>query len=171
MIDAVIDKLTNSVEEVATGRSYDTQITRAKLRDVRSLTGDWRFDWKAELKAHEVYRLTIPHFGPEIEGLISWMRRPGFVQVMLIENHPRNIGRQKKFAGVAGNLMASAAKLSIDLGNEGYIAFDAKTELFEHYQRTLGARRVGRSQRMVILPDVAKELIARYFGENHGPNA
>ena len=125
MLEILIDKLTNSIEEVATGRTWDTDVSRVAQANLKSLGPEWRFNWKTEFKIHELYKLTIPNRGPEIEGLISLTRMTGFVQVMLIENHPRNVGRKKKFVGVAGNLMAYAAKLSFELGNEGYIAFDA----------------------------------------------
>lgn len=171
MIDVLIDKLTNSIEEVATGLSFDTQITIAKSRDIRSLDQSWRFDWRVELKQREVFKLTIPDVGPAVQGLISLSREEGFIQVILIESHPENVGQTKKFAGVAGNLMAYAAKLSIEIGNEGYVAFDAKTELFAHYARTLGARRIGNSQRMVIHPATSAKLVERYFGEDHEPDA
>ena len=164
MIDVLIDKLTNSVEEVATGLSFDTRIAKAQLRDIRSLDNSWRFDWKLELKQHEVFKLTIPDVGSDVQGLISLRLEDGFIQVVLIESHPANVGRTKRFAGVAGNLMAFAAKRSIDVGNDGFIAFDAKSELIDHYSKTLGARRVGTSQRMVVYPAQAAKLVEHYFG-------
>ena len=51
------------------------------------------------------------------------------------------------------------------------LAFDAKTALFKHYEQSLGARRLGKGQRMVIEPEAAEILIARYFGGEHGPHA
>ena len=63
--------------------------------------------------------------------------------------------------------MAYAARLSIDLGYEGFIAFDAKTKLIEHYTRSLKARQVGRTQRMVIYPADAQLLMKHYFGEEN----
>ena len=171
MIDVLIDKLTNSVEEVATGRSFDTQITTAKLRDIRSLGDSWRFDWSLELKRHKVFKLTIPEAGSTVQGLVSLSREEGYIQVVLIESHPQNVGQSKRFAGVAGNLMAFAAKLSFEVGNDGCIAFDAKTELIDHYAKTLGARRVGKSQRMVVYPADAAKLVKHYFGGTHEPNA
>ena len=89
MIDIEIDKLTNLVEEVATGLSHDTFVSRADKREIRALSGKWRFDWLKELVNHEVYKLTIPRIGTEIQGLVSIQRLPGFIQVSLIENHPK----------------------------------------------------------------------------------
>lgn len=170
MIDVEIDKLTNSVEEVASGRSYDTEIVRAKLKDVRPLN-DWRFNWQLEIKEREVWQMVIPKVSREIQGLISLKRERGYVHVVLIESHPANIGRGKLYAGVAGNLMAQAAKLSFELGNGGYVAFDAKTRLIAHYEKTLGAQRVGTSQRMVIDSTAATFLVSKYFGGQDGTHA
>ena len=80
MIDVLIDKLTNSVEEVATGLSFDTRIAKAQLRDIRSLDNSWRFDWKLELKQHEVFKLTIPDVGSDVQGLISLRLEDGFIR-------------------------------------------------------------------------------------------
>ena len=98
MLDVLIDKLTNSVEEVATGRSFDTQITTARLRDIRSLDHTWCFDWTLELKRREVFKLTIPQIGSTIQGLISLSREPEYIKVNLIESNPANVGHAKKFA-------------------------------------------------------------------------
>lgn len=167
MIDIEIDKLTNSVEEVATGQSHNTQITRASEQAIRRLK-NWKFDWLAEMKQSEVWQLVAPSVGTRIQGLISFQEEAGYVHVVLIESHPKNVGRNKQLAGVAGNLMAFAAKKSQELGNEGYVAFDAKHALICHYEKSLGAQRVGSSQRMVIRPEAAQLLISRYFGGNDG---
>ena len=72
---------------------------------------------------------------------------------------------------MAANLKAFAAKQSLETGGEGFVAFDAKTALFAHYEESLGATRLGTSQRMVIHPKAAQVLINRYFGGEHGPHA
>lgn len=64
-LDFVIDKLTNSVENVHTGDSFATEITLLSSADVKTISqkNGWLFDWKYELKqpAREVYKLTIVH--------------------------------------------------------------------------------------------------------------
>lgn len=165
MLDIIIDKLTECIEEVETGRRLNTEIRAATFHDIRKLKDKWHFDSRKELQQHEVYLLTIPQVGAEIQGLISLVRSPGFVDVKLLESRPANVGRKKKFAGIPGNLMAYAARLSFQLGFDGFLAFDAKTALIDHYTKSLGAQQIGRSNRMVIETEEAQVLIERYFGE------
>ena len=53
-------------------------------------------------------------------------------------------------------------KISKEIGYEGFVGFDAKTLLIEHYNKTLGAERaIG--QRMFISNTNADILINQYF--------
>ena len=168
MLSEPIDKLTKSIEEVAIGQSFDTDITPATATDIRRLGKNWNFDWKQERSEWQVYRLIAPAVNATIQGLISLALRDDHVFVNLLESHPQNVGRGKKYAGVAGNLMAFAAKLSRDAGFGGFVTFVAKTELIAHYEWTLGAFRVGRSAKMIVDRAAAKKLIQQYFGGHHG---
>jgi len=47
-------------------------------------------------------------------------------------------------------------------GFEGFVAFDAKTKLIEHYKNVLNAKLIG-SQRMIIETAAASVLIGKYF--------
>lgn len=80
----------------------------------------------------------------------------------LLENAPFNKGASKMYAGVAGNLVAFACKVSFQRGHEGNVAFISKTQLIEHYTKTLDAQLVG-SRLMVIDTKAAIKLINRYF--------
>ncbi len=64
-LDFLIDKLTNSIENVQTGDTFPTNITLLSVSDLKSITkkNGWQFDWKYELKQpeREVYKLTIPN--------------------------------------------------------------------------------------------------------------
>ena len=165
MLDAIIDKLTRSIEERSTGRALDTEVRPASLVDIESLEGPWLFDWKQEFDRTEVYKLVANEHGSLIHGLMSLSRQAGFVSVDLMESSPCNVGRDKQYVGVAGNLFAFATKLSFELGNGGFVAFVAKTSLIEHYEQTLGARRIGGGQRLFLDAAAAKQLVATYFGE------
>lgn len=60
-LDFEIDKLTNSIELVATGESFDTFVTRLFWKDrTQILNKEWGFKWHGELKEEdrEVYKLT-----------------------------------------------------------------------------------------------------------------
>lgn len=60
-------------------------------------------------------------------------------------------------------MFAIAAKLSFEIGFEGYVSFTAKTGLIEHYKRTLLAKRIGNTQKMYLDTFAAKALIETYF--------
>jgi hypothetical protein len=162
----VIDKLTNSIENVVTGDSFQTEIIVASSVDIKTTTkkNGWNFDWKLEFKQPErdVFKLTIIHNSSIIQGLISVEVKSDHVYMHLLENAPFNIGNEKMYAGVAGNLVAFACKLAFQRGFEGNIAFLAKTKLINHYEKSLGAIHVG-GRVMIIETQAALELIHKYF--------
>lgn len=80
----------------------------------------------------------------------------------LLESAPFNIGKQKLYEGVAGNLVAYACKVSFQKGYGGFVAFTAKSRLIKHYEDTLGAYHF-RNQRMIIDTESAKFLVTKYF--------
>lgn len=80
----------------------------------------------------------------------------------LLENALFNKGGSKMYAGVAGNLVAFACRLSFQRGFEGNISFISKTQLINHYSKTLGAVHVG-ARIMIIETKAAQHLIDKYF--------
>jgi hypothetical protein len=109
-IDIEIDKLTNSVENVITGDSFQTDISLVDNIDLKSVTTKkgWLFNWKSEYKRpdRDVYKLTISGNPEIIQGLISITEREDYVYMHLIESAPFNLGRNKVYIGVPGNLVA-----------------------------------------------------------------
>lgn len=162
MLDIEIDRLTESILEVSTGLSLDTIVKRIGDENSLLLTHSWRFDWLRELRANPIYQLLIEQEETESQGLISLKDLGDNISVSLIENAPHNIGRNKRYEGVAGNLFAFACKASFDRGYEGYVSFLAKTELVDHYKRTLGAKSIT-SQLMYIDSAAATNLVNHYF--------
>ena len=160
-----VDKLTNSIENIATGRVYDTefhQLTEADKKQVKKK--DWIFDWHDEIGIPDryVYKLTIKGNADIIQGLISFSIEDKFVFIYLAESAGFNQGKDKMYDGVAGNMFAFACKRSKDMGFEGYVGFVAKTKLIQHYKKTLGAKLIS-GQRMVIEGEDTKKLINQYF--------
>lgn len=80
----------------------------------------------------------------------------------LVESALFNLGRKKLYQGVPGNLFAFACKVSWDKGYEGFVAFQSKTKLIEHYEVALGATHIG-GHKMIIFPLAALKLIEQYF--------
>ena len=165
-LDFVVDKLTNSIENVVTGDSFPTDITLISSADLRKVTkkNGWIFDWKLELKepARDVYKLTIVNNQTVIQGLISLEVKSDHVYMHLVETAPFNKGKTKIYAGVPGNLVAFACKLSFQRGHEGNISFFSKTQLIQHYMDTLGAIHFG-GRVMIIETNAALKLINKYF--------
>jgi len=165
-IDIEIDKLTSSLENVITGDSFPTDIIVMDLNDFKSVTkkDGWLFNWKEEFKRpdRDVYKLTIVNNQNVIQGLVSLSVKPDHVFMHLIESAPFNRGKRKVYAGVPGNLVAFACKLSFQRGFEGYLSFLSKTNLMDHYEKTLGATNAG-GQLMVINTAAALRLTNKYF--------
>jgi hypothetical protein len=165
-LDFLIDKLTNSIENIVTGDSFQTEISLFTMEDAKHCTkkNGWNFDWKLELKdnAKEVYKLTILNNASVIQGLVSISYEVDHVFMHLLENAPFNIGRIKMYEGVMGNLVAYACKLSFQRGFDGFVSFTAKTKLIEHYEETLGAYHFG-NNRMIIGNKPAQLLVDKYF--------
>jgi hypothetical protein len=165
-LDFVVDKLTNSIENVVTGDSFPTDITLISSVDLKTVTkkSGWAFDWKDELKQPErdVYKLTIVNNQSVIQGLISLEVKSDHVYMHLVESAPFNKGKTKIYAGVPGNLVAFACKLSFQRGHEGNISFFSKTQLVQHYIDTLGAMHFG-GRIMIIDTNAALKLINKYF--------
>jgi hypothetical protein len=106
--------------------------------------------------------LTILNNSNIIQGLLSVSIEQDYVYMNLLESAPFNVGQHKLYEGVAGNLVAYACKLSFQRGFDGYVAFTAKTQLIEHYEKTLGAYHF-KNQRMIIETKPAKFLVQKYF--------
>lgn len=98
-LNFVIDKLTNSIENIQTGDVFPTSITLLTTADLKSVTKKhgWQFDWKYELKQpeREVYKLTIPNNISIIQGLISLEFKTDHIYMHLVESVPFNKVKQK----------------------------------------------------------------------------
>ncbi len=166
LLDFEIDKLTNSVVNVFTGDSFETQITPLTKTDLKTVTkkNGWSFNWTYELKQtdREVHKLTIENNSAIIQGLVSFSVRADHVFMHLVESAPFNIGRNKVYEGVPGNLVAFACQVSFKNGLQGFVSFVSKTKLIDHYVKSLGAYHFG-GHLMVISTDAAQALVNKYF--------
>jgi len=168
-LDFIIDKLTNSIENVYTGDSFATDISILTNKDLKTVTkkNGWLFNWRDEYKepSRDVYKLTIVNNPTIIQGLISLEVKSDHVYMHLVESAPFNKGKIKIYSGVPGNLVAFACKLSFQRGHEGNVSFISKTQLIEHYEKSLGAFHFG-GRIMIIETQAALKLINKYF-KNH----
>lgn len=165
-LDFVVDRLTNSIQNTISGDSFATEVLRLTIADLKPVTkkNGWSFNWKTELadNTKEVFKLTIHNNPHIIQGLMSLTSESDHVYMHLLENAPFNLGQDKLYEGVAGNLVAHACKVSFQKGFDGFVAFTAKTKLIEHYRKTLGAYTLG-GHRMIIPTVSAQILIDKYF--------
>ena len=128
-LDFLVDKLTNSIELVATRESFDTVVSRVLWKDRKQVASkEWQFKWLEELKQEdrEVYKLTTINNPEVVHGLLSFSEKSDHVFMNLIESAKFNKGRSKVYNGVPANLVAYSCKCSFDRGHEGFVAFDAK---------------------------------------------
>ena len=165
-LDFLIDKLTDSIENAKTGDTFPTNITLLSASDLKTVTqkNGWQFDWRYELKQpeREVYKLTIPNNISVIQGLISLEIKTDHIYMHLVESATFNKGKSKVYFGVPGNLVAFACRLSFQRGFEGNVSFISKTQLIDHYTKTLGAFHFG-GRLMIIETQAAFKLIDKYF--------
>ncbi|HEY3369859.1 MAG TPA: hypothetical protein VGK10_03360 [Prolixibacteraceae bacterium] len=165
LIDIEIDKLTNSIENAVSGDVFDTAIYQLSSKDIKQIKKiDWQFNWQDQVKLNnrETYKLVIENNQKIIQGLISLSDQGDHIYMHLIESAKFNKGKGKIYVGVPGNLVAFACKLSFEKGFDGYLAFDAKTALIQHYHETLYATHF-KGTKMIIETPAARRLINQYF--------
>lgn len=166
LLDFVVDRLTNSIRNTISGDCFQTEVSRFTLKDSKQTIkkNGWNFNWKSELnnELNEVYKLTIINNPGIIQGILSIRKETDHIFMNLLENAPFNIGQNKLYEGVAGNLTAFACKLSFQFGFDGFVAFTAKTKLIRHYETSLGAYHFG-GHKMIIPTHAAKTLVEKYF--------
>lgn len=169
LIEVIIDELTPCLVHRESGEHYKTTYKPFSYSDLKNLTkkkGWKKFDWKQELSTptRRVFKLMVIG-SDEIQGLISFEIAEGYIYVFLVENASWNIGSSTQiFKGVGAHLFAIACKFSFELGFEGVVAFTSKTNLIDHYQKNLGAERLG-GHNMAIGSAAAKHLVDKYFEE------
>ena len=161
-----IDKLTNSILNTISGDSFPTDVHPISKSDLKIATmkNGWLFSWSAELKFsdRQVYKLTIRDNPNIIQGLVSISDYNDHFYLHLVESAPFNLGKNKLYEGVPGNLFAFTCKQSWDKGYQGFVSFTSKTKLIEHYSSSLGAIHIG-GHKMVIFPQEALKLIKKYY--------
>ena len=165
-LDFEIDKLTHSLEDTRTGEVFLTEILPIEKADLKFITkkSGWNFNWKTEFSVAErqIFKLILQQQIDIVQGLICFEQKQDHIFMHLIEAAPHNFGKNKKYFGVMGNLVAFCCKVSYQNGFDGELGFDSKTSLIPHYIKELGAIHFG-GQRMVILKESAIKLITRYY--------
>lgn len=164
--DFIVDRLTNSIVNSISGDSFPTEVSLLSKEDLKQVQkkNGWLFNWKEELKLpdREVYKLTIVNNSNIVQGITSLTVRTDNVFLHLIETAPFNKGKGKLYEGIAGNIVAFACRLSFQRGSDGFVSFHSKTNLIDHYVKTLNAIHFG-NHLMVIDTGAALKLVDKYF--------
>jgi hypothetical protein len=113
-------------------------------------------------ESKEIFKLTTTNNPLIIQGLLSIEDKNDHIFMHLIESAKFNIGKNKMYFGVPGNLVAFACKVSMEKRYQGFLAFDAKSALIKHYQESLHATHF-RGLKMFIETKAALRLISQYF--------
>lgn len=161
-----IDKLTNSLVNTISGDNFPTDVLPVTKADLKNATRKncGFFNWAIEFKLTErhLFKLTIRNNPEIIQGLLSISDYNDHYYLHLVESAPFNLGKNKLYEGVPGNLFAFTCKSSWDKGYQGFGSFTSKTRLIEHYEKSLGTTYVG-GHKMIIFPKEALKLIKKYF--------
>jgi len=122
----------------------------------------WNFDWD---KSFGAISQKIAYLENEnIQGLVEFEEVPSSLYNIIyrIELAPENIGKNKKIDNIAGTLFAYVAKDSLDAGFEGFVVFDSKTLLIDHYVEKYGAK-VLFGNRLYFDTEASKALINKFL--------
>lgn len=145
-------------------RAHCRPATAADRRRIRW----YGFDWTVFRADGEVYKVGLPRTR-SIEGTIALELRPGWVEVRLVAVAPRNRGRAGHYR-IGGTLFAVACQRSFEEGYEGYVAFDAKTELVPHYASAYGAKLLrSRGVSRMMLETREARVLVDIRGTLHAP--
>lgn len=170
-ISIIIDDLTNCLVCAETGEAFDTEyclVTKKITVEYakRLKLEGWKFDWSfPQQNGYDIYELHLKN-DSGVQGMIALKHiyDQMYTHVDIVEAAPFNFGKNGKYKGVGAHLFAIACKLSWDVGNEGYVQFTAKTDLVEHYKKTLNAKCID-WHTLYLDSYAAVKLINKYFNE------
>lgn len=166
-VSVLIDTFTFCIEHRESGEVYPTQVSYVTKEDIQTIGPEngWNsFDWEKYFKypSCEVKKITITG-DDQIQGLIAYEAREGWVHIHLVESAPWNATEQR-ILGVGPHLFAIACKASFDLGYDGYVTFIAKSKLVGHYMKTLDATILNPRERLMVSEtEAANQLVSTYY--------
>jgi len=139
-----IDELTPCLRRKSDGKIVNTTVV--DVLPTLEKFKDWEFDWTKPVRNGYTVRGIKVKGDKRIQGMIALKPDPKnyAVVVDVVEaapfNNPHNkLFKFKEYDGVGGYLFAEAVRESYKQGFDGFVFFTAKTNLIEHYKRTLGA--------------------------------
>lgn len=124
-----------NIIEIATGQTHLVEVVAVEKGDFENLPADrYFFDWNKEAD-FEIFKLTIKG-KDDILGLISFetiieeMR----IHIRLLTVSRENVGKDKIYDKIIGNLLTYAAKRAVrDFAEWACISLRPKTQIAQHY--------------------------------------
>lgn len=140
------------------------QIEKLKKSDVQKLKNNEKFlfDWSQEIE-NDVFRIKREGEN-EILGLmsISDIPREKRIHINLLEVSKENVGKNKKFENIAGNLLGFACKIAFQKGYDGFVSLLPKSQLVVVYI-AYGFKSFGKN--LAIFMQAANNLKSKYLGD------
>jgi len=151
-----------TITEVKSGRNIEIVILPVEIADFKSLTKKrYFFDWKQE-KQYEIYKLTIKDHS-DILGLVSceFIRDEWRIHIRLISVSIENMGKNKIYDGIVGNLLTYVSKLAIkEFAELACVSLKPKEAIAQHYIDMYGMNITGTTL-SIELPEILA-LIEEY---------
>ena len=158
-------------------RTKDNKIVKTKVKEISIQDynlENWEFNWIEESKKENKILGLFAENDKRLQGIVEYYenKERQLLEVLLVEiapfnnrHNPKNILKSKEYLGVGGHLFAEIARISFEKGYDGYVSFLAKTNLIEHYKKTLGAKQLSYIE-MYIDDEAAMKLVKKYYGKN-----
>ncbi len=159
-----------NIVDVSTKKIYAIQISRIDEADLATISCErYFFDWKKE-KSYEVLKLTIVN-ERDILGLVSFesIDEEKRMHIRLLAASQENVGKDKIYDGIVGNLLAYVAQQAVlKYAEWACISLRPKTQLAEHYIKKYKMNITGVTLSLEV-PEIL-ELIERYRYEEERKN-
>lgn len=150
------------ITHIATSARKEVIIEKVTVDDYKVITkGKFFFNWKLE-KAFEVYKLVLIEKN-EIVGLMSLcdIIAESRFEIKLLAVSRENSGREKKYEGITGNLIAFACREALKFyGDHGVVSLLPKTRLKLHYMKKYGMLEAG--PQLFLDSPLIQELLKKY---------
>jgi hypothetical protein len=154
--------LRNALTLNATGEKYNAVATRITAVEIRKHKAYFIFNFSDLIsKDFLVYKICKEGEPNILLGIVSFLPDKGILNCGNMEISNINKRGKPIYNHIGKCMIALCCKISFDLGNDGYITFEAKNRLMPYYKR-YGADFIG-GLRMVIRTAAAKKLVANYF--------
>ena len=133
--------------------------------------GDFRFDWNKPARDGYSVHALYADGDSRIQGLVALghMGDDGGLWLELVESATFNSGYynpgRQEYAGVGGHLFAEAIRQARAGNPNGYVYFQAKSDLIAYYAKAFGAELADvRTRTMGIFDTAADRLLEIYYG-------